>query len=119
MSFSTNLIATARRLLSTYGESISLTRVAEGAYNVADGTVAAGTTTNYSADGHPFNYSAEEVDDTTVRSTDLGLWLAKPTSETPAVGDTATVNSIVYRVVNVEQLRAQGTDVVYKLQLRL
>lgn len=119
MSFSTNLTATARRLLDTHGESISLTRVAEGAYNVSDGTVATGTTTNYSADGHPFNYAVEEIDDTTIRSTDLGLLLAKPTSETPAVGDTVTVNSIAYRVINVEQLRAQSNDVVYKLQLRL
>lgn len=119
MSFSTNLIAIARRLLNDYGESISLSRVTEGAYDPTDGSVAAGSTTNYSADGHPFNYTPAEVDDTTIKSTDLGLWLAKPTSQTPIIGDIATVNSLAYRVINVEQYRAQGTDVVYKLQLRL
>lgn len=119
MTFSSNLIATARRLLDTYGESISIQRVAEGAYDPTDGTVAAGTTINYSADGYPFNYSQDQIDQKSVRQTDLGLYLAKPTSVVPAVGDVATVNSVAYKVINVKPLRAQGSDVIYELQLRL
>lgn len=119
MSFSTNLIAVARRLLNSYGEELTFTRVTEGAYNVADGTVAAGTTTNYTADCAPVDYNTDEVDDKTILKNDIGLWIEKPASETPAVGDTVVLNSKTYRVVSIETLRAQGTDIVYKAQLRL
>jgi hypothetical protein len=84
MSFSSNLTAVARTLLDKYGEAITLQRVAEGAYDTSDGTVSAGTTTNYSVDGHPFNYSQDQIDQKSIRQTDLGLYLAKPTSVTPA-----------------------------------
>lgn len=119
MSFSTNLIAVARRLLNTYGEELTFTRVAEGAYNVADGTVAAGTTTNYTADCASVDYNADEVDDKTILKNDIGLWIEKPASEVPAVGDTVVLNSATYRLINVQTYRAQGTDIVYRAQLRL
>ena len=119
MSFSTNLIAVGRRLIQKYGENITLQRVAEGAYDVSDGTVAAGTTTNYTAYGAPVDYNNNEIDDKSIRKADVKLWLEKPTSQTPTVGDTATFNSKTYRVIDVENLRAQGVDVVYILQCRV
>lgn len=119
MSFSTNLIAVARRLLNTYGEELTFTRVAEGAYDPSNGTVGAGSTTNYTADSAPVAYNANEVDNTTIKANDIGLWIEKPASETPAVGDTVVLNSATYRIINIETYRAQGTDIVYKAQLRL
>lgn len=119
MSFSTNLTATARKLLNTYGEELTFTRVAEGAYDPTNGTVAAGTTTNYTADALPVDYNADEVDDKTILKNDIGLWIEKPASETPAVGDTVVLNSATYRLINVQTYRAQGTDIVYRAQLRL
>ena len=119
MSFATNMIAVGRRLIQKYGESMTMQRVAEGAYDPTDGSVAAGTTTNYTAYGAPVDYNQEEVDGSSIRTTDVKLWLELPTTEVPLIGDTATFNSTTYRVWNVENLRVQGTDVVYILQLRV
>lgn len=119
MSISSNLTAMARRLLGAYGENLTFTRVTEGAYNVADGTVAAGSTTNYTADCAPIPYTADEIDDKTILKTDISLWIEKPTSEVPAVGDTVVLNSATYRLIEVETFRAEGTNVAYRAQLRL
>lgn len=120
MSFATEMIACARDLIQEFGESVSIQRVAEGAYDPTDGTVAAGTTTNYSAYGAPVDYNTNEIDGNTIRINDIKLWLETPTTgEVPAIGDVVTLNSTAYRVMNVEQLRAQGSDIVYLLQLRL
>jgi len=119
MSFATNLTSVGRRLIQAYGESITLQRVVEGAYDVSDGSVAAGTTTNYTAKGHPSEYNNNEIDDTSIRKADIKLWLEKPTTQVPTVGDTATLNSETYRVIDVQNLRAQGVDVVYILQCRI
>lgn len=119
MSFSSILITVARSLIQTKGEPITLQRVAEGSYNVADGTVASGTTTNYSAYGAPMMYQSREVDGTNIKASDVKLYLEKPTSVVPAVGDTVTFNSTTQRVINVEKLRAEGVDIMYILQCRV
>lgn len=118
MSFSTNMIATARSLLNTYGESITLTRESEGTYSPTDGSFSGVSSSSYVADGFPDQYSKDEIDETLVRSSDIKLLLEKPTSVTPAVGDKCTINSTEYVVVAVATIRAQGTDIIYELQLR-
>lgn len=112
------MIATARTLIQKYGQSMSIQRVAEGAYDPTDGTVAAGTTTNYSAYGAPVDYNANEIDNKTIRINDIKVWLEVPTTETPVIGDVVTFDSTAFRIMNVETLKAQGSDIVYKLQVR-
>ena len=119
MSFSTRLIATGRALIQKYGQSMAVERVAEGAYDITDGTVAAGTTTNYTAYGAPMDYTSSEVDGKTIRMSDIKVWLEKPTTVTPLVGDIITIDTVDLRIVNVVKLKAQGSDIVYKLQCRL
>lgn len=120
MSFSTNMVALARRQLEAYGRTVNLVRVTEGAYSVADGTVGAATTVNYSAYGLPDGYNSLEVDGTSVRNSDVKLWLTTPTTgEVPAVGDTATIDSVVHRIVDVNKITAQGSNLIYELQCRL
>ena len=119
MSFATNLITTGRTIIQKNGQSLSITRVAEGAYNVADGTVATGTTTNYTAYGAPVDYTANEIDGKSIRQSDIKVWLEKPTSVTPLVGDVVTIDSVAHKVVDVITYKAQGSDIVYKLQCRI
>lgn len=116
-AFTDNMPATALRLLTKYGEAVSLSRVTEGSYDVSNGTVAAGSTTNYTGYGAPVDYIAAEIDGTVIQQGDVRL-LLNQTSTEPAVGDTCTLNSIVYRVVNVDRSRASGVNIIYKLQLR-
>lgn len=119
MSLSTTMIALARAQLEDKGRSVSLQRVTEGSYNVADGTVGAATTTNYSAYGLPDGYNALEVDGKSIRNSEIKLWLSTPTTgEVPAVGDTATIDSVVHRIVSVNKITAQGSNLIYELQCR-
>jgi|TARA_R110000782_G_scaffold144434_1_gene237274 hypothetical protein len=119
MSFSTNLLAVSRALIQKYGQSMAIERVAEGAYDPTDGTVAIGTTTNYTVFGAPVDYTSNEVDNTNIRVGDIKVWLEKPTTETPLVGDVVTIDSADLRIVDIVTLKAQGLDVVYKLQCRV
>jgi hypothetical protein len=120
MSLSTTMIALARTELEDKGRAVSLQRVTEGAYDVTDGTVGAATTVNYSAFGLPDGYSAFEIDGTSIRNSDIKLWLSTPTTgEVPLVGDTATIDSVVHRIVNVNKIVAQGSNLIYELQCRI
>lgn len=75
---------------------------------------------NYSAYGLPDGYNSLEVDGTSVRNADIKLWLSTPTTgEIPLVGDTATIDSVVHRVVNVNKITAQGSNLIYELQCRI
>lgn len=120
MSFATNMVALARRQLEAFGRTVNLVRVTEGAYNVATGATAAATTANYSAYGLPDGYNSLEVDGTSIRNSDIKLWLSTPTTgEVPLVGDTATIDSVVHRIVNVGKITAQGSNLIYELQCRI
>jgi hypothetical protein len=120
MSLSTTMIALARKQLEDKGRAVTLQRVTEGAYDVTDGTVGAATTVNYSAYGLPDGYNSLEVDGTSIRNSDVKLWLSTPTTgEVPAVGDTATIDSVVHRIVNVGKIVSQGYNLIYELQCRI
>ena len=119
MSFYTRVKEMADRLLQQYGEQLTFTRVTEGAYDVSTGEVGSGSTINYSAYSHPYNYDASEIDDTNIQNNDVQLLIQKPTSYTPAVGDTVVLAGETMRLVSVERIRAQGSDAVYKAQLRV
>lgn len=118
MSFSTNMITTARNLLADYGESITLTRESEGTYSPTDGSFSGASSSSYSADGFQEQYDKTEIDETTVQTGDIRLILEKPASVTPTIGDKCTIDGSEYAVMDVSPIRAQGTDIIYILQLR-
>lgn len=117
MSFLTNLQTAAESLLTTYGEAISIERVTPGAYNPATGEPAAGTTLNYTGVGLPTVYNNEEIDGTNILQDDTLLIFYSTTK--PLVNDRVTINSIVYSARNVQEIRTQGGNVLYKIQCRI
>lgn len=117
-AFTDGLTATALRLLTKYGEAVSLSKTVEGSYNTANGTVGAGTTTTYTGYGAPTSYDKTEVDGEIIKATDIRLILNK-TSTVPEQGDTCVLNGTTYRVLDVKHTRASGVDIVYILQLRV
>ncbi len=120
MSFASGLLLTARRLIQAYGQSVSFSRVVEGAFVPTTGAVGAGTTSSYTAYGAPMMYKAREVDNVLILMTDMQLWVeVNLGGSIPAVGDVATVSSIAYRVLAVDKFYAQGTVLVYRLQIRI
>ena len=120
MSFATNMLATAQRLIRAYGQSISFARVVEGAFVPTTGAVGAGTTSSYTAYGAPMSYRSTEIDNETIMQNDMFVWAeVNAAASVPAIGDVATISAVAYRIINVEKFVAQGSTLVYKLQVRL
>lgn len=117
-TLSDTLGAVATRLLSLYGEALTVTRVTEGAYNPDDSGVTDGTTTTFTTYGTTYDYIASEVDGTVIQRGDVKL-VVQPTAIAPLTGDVITIDSVPHRVLNVERLKAQGVPCAYVLQLRV
>lgn len=117
MTFASDLQGVALDLLSDLGESITLSRVVEGDYNTATSEAGATPPTTYTGYGHPSPYNKNEVDGSTILMSDIRLLIY--TTTTPLVGDVATIDGVAHRVESVQKIRAQGTNIIYKLQLRI
>lgn len=117
MSFATNMQSTALRLLTTYGESVSFTRTVEGEYNPITSEAAPSVTSSYNGYGHPSPYNKNEIDGTVILASDVSLLSYLTT--VPIVGDVATLDNVAHRVMNVQKIRAQGLNIIYRLQLRI
>ena len=116
MSFASSLQAVAQSLLSTYGRSVTMTRVTEGEYDPQTSGVTTTSSTTYTGYGHPSPYSVAEIAGAGVLATDIKLMFYGTT--TPLVGDTASIDSASYRIMNVQKISAQGSNIIYTLQLR-
>lgn len=114
---STNLKAIASSLLTDFGETVTFIRETTSEYNVNTGAVDPVTTTTYSGNGYTRFYTINEIDGNIVQQNDIFL-LVYTTTE-PVVNDTVSVDSVLYRVMNVEKLKAQGENVLYRVQLRV
>lgn len=116
MTFATNMIATALRLLTAYGQSINVTRDVIASFAPTTGTITEGTDTTYTGYGYPSNYNASQVDGTLIRQDDTLLIFSSTTE--PLVDDIFTIGAKVLTAMNVIKITAQGSNVVYKVQLR-
>lgn len=116
-TFSTNLKNTANTLLTNYGQTISFVRWSLSEYNVATGGVEPTGSSTFTGKAHPSRYRIDEIDGALIQENDIKA-LVYTTTE-PLVDDEATIDSITYRVMDVEKLQAQGEAIVYRLQLRV
>lgn len=116
-TFSTNLKNVANNLLTTYGQSVAFRRYTTTEYNTATGAVDPVNTTTFTALAHPSTYRLNEIDGQTVQVNDIKAIVYSTTE--PRIEDEATIDSVVYRVMNVEKIQAQGEAIVYRLQLRI
>ena len=117
-AFSDGLTTTALNLLTSYGEAVSFTNSVQGAYNPATGTTGAPTNTVYTGYGFPTQFSAVELAQEEVLVKDVKLIVNK-TSQRPSVDDVVTFSSVTYRVIDVQEVKAQGADIIYILQVRI
>jgi len=107
-----------RKVIARLGEPCTVTSVTEGAFDPATGTVGAGTTTTQTGYAAPDQYNSFEIDGTVVQRGDVKLVLSKLATR-PAVGDTVTMDSVTYRIMDVYPVRMSGADVVYVVQGRV
>ena len=116
--FSDRMAATALRLITQYGEAITLTRATPGAYDPTTGTTAAGSTANYNGFGVPIDYDQSEKFSDQIKQGDSRLFI-NAVSTIPQPADTLTLDSIVYRVMDVRKYTINSEHVLYELQLRV
>lgn len=117
MTFATNMQSVANRLLTNYGQSVTFSRETQGTFVPSTGAVGSGTSTTYTAKVHPSDYTAEEIDGVSVLYGDVKL-LTYSTTEV-LVGDTVSLDGVIYRVMSVMKTNAQGSNIVYKVQVRV
>lgn len=118
MSFYGNLAATALRLLTKFGQTTVFTRPTGDTFDPPAGSYSGGTTTTITGKGAAFEYEKSEVDGTIVQRGDLKVYFEASTIP-PAQNDNCVIDSINYRVMDVEPLSPGGTDVLFIVQLRI
>jgi len=117
MSFYSNMAATARRLLTKYGQTVTLTYQSAPTLNPVTGSLTS-TPVEYTGKGAAFDYRAAEIDGVLVQAGDIRLIL-EATTTAPAVGHTCAVGGVTYRVMAITTSAPGGTTTHYTLQLRI
>ncbi|MEN9924157.1 MAG: hypothetical protein RL268_283 [Pseudomonadota bacterium] len=115
----------ADRMIAAYGQAVTLTRRAAGAYNTATGTAAI-TTSTQTGKGVilPFGQGIRKQGGTAVTAADRlcylsGLNSAGAALTEPKVDDTLTdANSAVYTITEVSPLEPAGLAIMYELTIR-
>jgi hypothetical protein len=114
--FYTRMLATAKRLITKYGQSVTFTNgQAGGTYSL--GGYSGGTPTTITGVGAAISYAKGEVDGELIRQSDVKL-LFEGGQGAPVQGYTCAVNGTTYRVMNANPLSPGGTVVIYEVQLR-
>lgn len=117
MSFSSNLRKVAKNLLDNFGETATFNRELVTGYDPTTSSVTGTTLYSFEADVYPSSYINNEIDGVTITTEDTRLIV--DAYQMPEVNDTVTFNSTTYRVLNVQQISAQGADVLYICQVRV
>lgn len=114
----TKSAATALRLLTKYGQAVTLSHSTPGTYDPATGSVSTVVTTQTGVAAE-LSYSAFELTNTLIQRGDKKLLLAASGITTPVVDDTVTVGTVVYTIKNVNTLAPAGVAVTHELQARV
>jgi hypothetical protein len=111
------LALTVDDIIIEFGQSITVTHPIYGEYDVDTGTVS-NTTATVLTKGTMFDYGEKDINGTTILRGDKRL-LIKPTGLLSIeIGDTITVNSKDYSVVNVIETNPAGTNLLFEVSVR-
>ena len=117
MSFYPALQATASRLLTTYGQPMTLRKRTPGAYNPATGAATV-TEVDSTVQAAEFDVPAGMVDGTNILRGDRQVIMAGGGS-VPDAGDLLVAGGVARNIVSVKATAPAGTVVIYELVTRL
>lgn len=119
MSFNYDKIAKlAQKKIDQFGQTITVTHVTQGAYNVATSTAAVTETTRTTRCVIDM-YSIKEIDGNLVQVGDIKAILSAWGVTTPTINDKITLSDgTVYTVRAVDPLSPGGVPIIYTCQLR-
>lgn len=108
---------TAKRLLTRFGATVSITGTSAETFDPITGAYTGGGSASITGVGVKSPFKKHEIDGETVLKTDVKL-IFEGAAGVPAIGNTATLNGIGYRIQNVMPLEPAETSVIYIMQLR-
>jgi hypothetical protein len=117
MALAASLTATAKDLLTRYGEQVTVVRDQSGSYDVQLASVVFNGVVSFNAFGVPTRYTESEIDNEMIRRSDTRFIMEKPDLE-PEVNDKIDLNNQTHRVLDVQRIRLSGQNIIYILQLR-
>jgi hypothetical protein len=108
----------AASLIARKGRSVTLAKLGASTYNTATG-VASASSTNYTFNALVLAYSNRERDGTLIQAGDRKIVLTgKGAGATPEVGDTVTVGSITFKLVDVQVVVENTDNLIFTCQGR-
>jgi hypothetical protein len=122
MSLYTDLAADADELLTEFGQSITLTHIAPGAYDPTTGSVT-NTTTTQTGIGVVFDFGLHQsgtafTAGSMIVAGDKQLLLSAVGIAAPVPGDLATIGADVWTIASIKSTAPAGVAVLYECQLR-
>lgn len=118
MTFYSDMAVTASNLIADKGQTVTFSYTSGATFDPVLGQDSGGTPTSFTANAVALNYSKMEIDGTVIQRGDVKL-IVEQTSTDIAVDMKCTVDSVDYRVMNVEPIDPAGTLVISKVQLRV
>lgn len=113
---------TAAELLEEFGQSVTLTSKASGAYSTATGAATVATSTQ-TVSAVVLDYGSRDIDGTLIRAGNKRLLMAPQTTAgvdltAPVVDDTVLVGSTTYTIKGIKTLSPAGTVILFDCNIR-
>lgn len=115
-AFSSSLTTTARQLLTNFGQVCTLTSATTGTFDPASGSVNGSSDTTTSGVCYPSAFNLAQIDGTTIKQDDTLLIVSIAVA--PSAEDLIEFGGKSYTVLNIQKITAQGSAIIYKLQVR-
>lgn len=118
--------ANATKMLTRYGQSLTITHHSLGAYDVSTGTATDTTTTQtgigaifeWGQQGSTPSYGKSMIDSSLIVSGDKQLYLSATGITMPLINDNITdINGKVYTIKMIKELAPSGTAVIYEANI--
>jgi hypothetical protein len=119
MSFDYTEIATdADELLTDFGAPATLKRVTAGGYDPETSTTTSPSTAEWTSVGVKLDYEQKQVDSTLIRRGDQRILLSVINMVNPQTGDTLTIGTDVFNVIESRPLQPALVPVLFDVQVR-
>ena len=118
MTLDTKARATSDKLIGKFGKQVTLTRVTEGTYDPATGDVSDGSNTTQTVAALIKDFNGIELLSGVIQQGDRNVSVAALNATEPQIGDTMTIDSLVYNVLAVKSIWSGEKTAVYQLQVR-
>ncbi len=112
------LSVTVLKLISRFGQDVTITRRDQGSYDPLTSSAPVTDTTS-TGSGIVDQYQNDEIAGTLIQLGDIKMFIAANGISGIIAGDMVTFGSVKYKVISVKQINPAGTTLLYECQLRL